>query len=179
MTALLLAMLLLGPIQPVSYAWTLAPVPPPPAVAPPWWVPFRLDTLTVTLQATDTAFITAGAYYRIAGRPELGWVSWNGPIPASFAAGQYRQLSFAVPYADYAPGPILFSLWQDCGNGTVHHQGGFIPRLGQQLVPPYSAQPFSSLALGQFCPAPPNLIFADGFEAGTLRRWTMPKGFNP
>jgi len=177
MTALLLAALLLAPIQPVSYQWTLAPVPEPPAVPPPNWVPFRLDTLEVTVRATETAFVYAGAYYRIAGRPELGWVSWRGPIPASFANGQYRQLSFEVPYIDYAPGPILFSVWQDCGDGRWHHQGGFIPRLGQTLAPPFDQQPFTALAAGSFCPSiePPNLIFTDGFEGGSLRRWTVGK----
>ncbi|OQC39679.1 MAG: hypothetical protein BWX64_01591 [Acidobacteria bacterium ADurb.Bin051] len=174
MTALLLALLLVGPIQPVTYQWTLAPVPEPPAVPPPNWVPFRLDELAVTVRATETAFVWSAAYYRIAGRPELGWVSWRAPIPASFAAGQYRQLVFEIPYVDYAPGPILFAVWQDCGDGRMDYQGGFIPRLGQTLAPPFDAMPFSALSAGSFCPAytPPTAIFSDGFETGSLRAWS-------
>lgn len=159
MTAILIALALaVAPIQPVSYSWEIAPEPPPPAVAPPWWTPFRLDSLFVTLRATDAAAATALVTYQIAGYPQYGWVSWSPILYAPFGAGQTRTLTFSVPYADYAPGPVLFSIWQDCGQGQYHHQGAAIPRPGQQLPPSAAKMPFSALAQGSFCPpiTPPN-----------------------
>lgn len=178
MTTLLLALLLVAPIQPVSYSWEIAPEPPPPAVAPPWWQPWRLDAIHVTLHATEAAAPTLRMSYQIPGHPEHGWVAWTAPLYAPFGADQTRTLSFSVPWSGYAPGPFLLSVWQTCPSGVVHHQGGFIPRPGQTL--PAGAQPFSQLAAGEFCPAytPPNAIFSDGFETGTLRRWALPKGFD-
>lgn len=179
MTALLLALALaVAPIQPVGFAWEIAPEPPPPAVPPSWWQPFRLDAIHVTLRATEAAAATALVTYQIAGYPQYGWVSWSPILYAPFGAGQTRTLTFSVPYADYAPGPVLFAIWQDCGHGQYHHQGAAIPRPGQQLPPHLADFGFDRLADGAFCPQyePPNAIFSDGFESGSLRRWVTSKG---
>jgi len=179
MTALLLALALaVAPIQPVAYSWEIAPEPPPPAVAPPWWTPFRLDALHVTLRATEAAAPTVTVLYQHLGHPEVGWVHWNQLLHAPFGAGQTRTLSFSIPWSGIAPGPSLLAVWQDCGDGRQHYQGGFIPRPGEQLPPSAATMPFSALAQGAFCPpiTPPNAIFADGFESGSLRRWVTSKG---
>jgi len=176
--ALLLALLLVAPIQPVGYSWVLAPEPPPPYNPPAYWQPWRLDALHVTLRATEAAAPTLRVMYQIPSHPEHGWVGWTAALYAPFGAGETRTLSFTVPWSGYAPGPFLLAAWQDCGDGRQHYQGGFIARPGQQLPPSAATMPFSALAQGAFCPpiTPPTAIFADGFESGDLRRWVARKG---
>ena len=178
MTALLLAALLVAaPIQPVGYAWTLAPEPPPPYNAPPYWTPWRLDTLAVTLRSTEASAPTLRISYQRADAPGMGWVSWSAPLYAPFGPNETRTLTFWVPWIGVAPGPVLLAVWSDCGDGRQHYQGGFIPRPGQTLPPYAAAMPFSQLAQGAFCPpiTLPNGIFSDGFETGGLRRWVVAK----
>ncbi len=84
--------------------------------------------------------------YQHAGHPEVGWVSWSAPLYAPFGAGQTRTLTFSVPWHGIAPGPVLLSVWTDCGDGRQHYQGAFIPRPGEQLPPSAATMPFSALA---------------------------------
>jgi hypothetical protein len=169
-TALLLAAVLAAPIHPVGYVWEISPEPPPPAIAPPDWTPFRLDILRVSLRATEDSTVKAGLYYRIDEHPEHGWVPWRVPVTVWFGAGQTLEIAFEIPWDGYAPGPALLAVWQQCGDGRVHNQGAAIPRPGQMLPPEWAGMPFHALDAGAFCPETAS-IFADGFETGDLSRW--------
>ncbi len=166
--------LLASPVMPVGYSWFIAPEPEPPVLAPPWWVPFRLDALTATVVSAQSEAVVAQVLYRVDGRPDVGWVGWRSPRRVQLAAGQPMSVTFEVPWAGYAPGCAMFVVWVDCGDGRVHAQAAAIPRPGEVLPPEFADMAFADLARGAFCPplTPPTRIFADGFESGSLGAWT-------
>lgn len=157
-----------SPIIPVTYSWTIRPAPNPP------WVTFRFDTCHVTLKSTENASAYVILYYF---PPPFGSATGAQGLetPVQFPATTPVLVDREVPYN--IPCPCLVCVVQDCPNGSTHTQCGYVLRPGEAL-PPGWWTPFSQIALLPVCPVPPNVLFSDGFEAGSLRRWVPWEGSN-
>lgn len=164
MTALLLAALLLAPIQPVALSWTIPPEPEPPFPGAPGWVPWRLDTVEATFVAgVDPVALSAlRLYYPI---PGWGFQAWEPAAVETFAPWEQRTETRSIPY-DRPCSPCLLCLDYLCADGRSEQRCAFVSRPAE----PAPGWPgFWQLGDGPACLGLPDL-FADGFELG-LARW--------
>jgi len=157
---LALAAILTVPLQPVSYSWTIAPVPPPP------FGPERWDTCHVSLRATEATNAMVKVFFFRGVHPFIGYI--GATIFEPMSAGQTRVFSRLVPYD--APCPCLACATQYCPNGMTHTQCGYVLRPGDPPGPS-GWTPFSQIGLNPVCVVHQVNLLSDGFESGNLSKW--------
>ena len=153
------------PIMPVSYSWTL---PPPPSQ----WVDYRDDTCHITL--VSSVAVTANVVLYYFPKPFGSATGASGLLSHEvFNAGVSKTVNRTIPH--HFACPCLVCVTQQCTQGgNTHTQCGYVLRPGETL-PPGWWTPFMDMGKGIICPRPPNGIFSDGFESGSIRNWAKRK----